>query len=191
MALAAPQISAQALHRTLLAAHFLGSWPLLASQEENAVPWGYLVQCSPMPTHGLSPPVTKCYAVQIFVSKTRLIPDNLTSLLQVRTEEPEPCLALALPSPPQPHAANRGQAQLCPSPHALSPWPGSCGKGWQHCWENTDCAGLDAGVGNYKRFVGWLWRWGFLVQIPVLIQFITMGIGKPRQFTFISRGWLR
>lgn len=68
--------------------------------------------------------------------------------------------------------------------------PSSCGEGWQCCWENTDCAGPDARAGNYKRFVGQLWKWRFLMQIPVLIQFITMGTGWPRQSTLIAQGGL-
>lgn len=50
--------------------------------------------------------------------------------------------------------------------------------------------GLDALAGNYKRFVGQRWKWRLPVQIPVLIQFITMGTGSPRQFTFIAQGGL-
>lgn len=103
--------------------------------------------------------VTKCFrTVQMSISKSGLVPDdNLISLFLcqgVRTEEPEPCLASPLPSPPQPWAANRQQALLCLEPPALSTQPSSCSEGWQRCWENTDCAGLDAGVGNYKRLVG-------------------------------------
>lgn len=79
--------------------------------------------------------------VQTLVRKTRLVADNLTSLLLrqgARAEEPEPCLAFPLPAPAP---RRRAQAPLCPGLRALSPRPSSCSEGWQHCWENTDCAG--------------------------------------------------
>lgn len=161
--------SAPSTAHSLLPA-FSAGWGLLAAHH----PWLAAClagrKCWPLGPSGVLHPNASAWAepssvckvtkrfhtVQTSISKTRLVPDNLTSLFLrqwVRTEEPEARLAFPLPSPPQPCTANR-QVPLCPGLCALSPRPSSCSQGWQHCWENADCAGLDAGVGNYRRFVG-------------------------------------